>query len=177
MTPNAASAVSAPNLGADTARRSRYDNPLLLGPAYRLEVAEPVTLQSGAVLARHTIGFETYGTLSPARDNAVLICHSLTKGAYAAGRPAATACRPSSRSSSSSSGSLQHAFADVDARMQFASYQGDWRYPAAEIERMHQTLLVHGIEGRHTVLESDLGHGGFIYDVAGLRPTVGEFPG
>ena len=55
-----------------------YDNPLLIGPAYRLEVAEPVTLQSGAVLARHTIGFETYGTLSPARDNAVLICHSLT---------------------------------------------------------------------------------------------------
>ena len=46
----------------DTAGRSRYDNPLLIGPAYRLEAAEPVTLQSGAVLARHTIGFETYGT-------------------------------------------------------------------------------------------------------------------
>jgi homoserine O-acetyltransferase len=374
----------------DTAGRSRYDNPLLIGPAYRLEVAEPVTLQSGAVLARHTIGFETYGTLSPARDNAVLICHSLTKGAHAAGRhhptdrapgwwdaaigpgkmidtdryfvicsdtlsagastgpaspdpatgkpygltfplptikdmaaaqhllvtelgierlhavvggcfggmqalewiisfpgavdravvitttpstsphsiaifavmrhliradpawnggdyyggerpavgmgnaiaaalplwmsPEAVADRFGRRTNGGAPrgygvlpefeieqfierlaaqavdgtdpnalmyltraveyfdlehdyGSLQRAFADVDARMQFVSYQGDWRYPAAETERMHQALLAHGVESRHTVLESDLGHGGFIYDVAGLRPTVEEFLG
>ena len=58
-------------------------------------------------------------------------------------------------------GSLQRAFADVDARVQFVSSQGDWRYPAAETERMHQALLAHGVESRHTVLESDMGHGGF----------------
>jgi pimeloyl-ACP methyl ester carboxylesterase len=34
------------------------------------------------------VNFETYGTLSAARDNAILVCHSLTSRAHAAGRHA-----------------------------------------------------------------------------------------
>lgn len=33
-----------------------------------------------------TVGYETYGQLSPARDNAILICHHITGTSHAAGR-------------------------------------------------------------------------------------------
>ncbi len=42
-------------------------------------------LQSGSALSPVTVAYETYGTLSPARDNAVLVCHALSGDAHAAG--------------------------------------------------------------------------------------------
>lgn len=41
-------------------------------------------LDCGQTLACPTIAYETYGELSPARDNAVLICHALTGDQYVA---------------------------------------------------------------------------------------------
>jgi homoserine O-acetyltransferase/O-succinyltransferase len=41
----------------------------------------PVSLESGAVLPRVTVAYQTWGELSPARDNAVLVCHALTGSA------------------------------------------------------------------------------------------------
>ena len=41
-----------------------------------LNLAEPLLLDSGQSLASVRIAYEAYGTLSPARDNAVLICHA-----------------------------------------------------------------------------------------------------
>ncbi|MCX7691804.1 MAG: homoserine O-acetyltransferase [Tepidimonas taiwanensis] len=46
---------------------------------------EPLPLQSGAVLPSFELVYETYGTLSPARDNAVLICHALNASHHVAG--------------------------------------------------------------------------------------------
>lgn len=40
-------------------------------------------LQSGAVLSPVTVVFETYGKLSPAGDNAILVCHALSGDAHA----------------------------------------------------------------------------------------------
>jgi homoserine O-acetyltransferase len=74
-----------------------------------------------------------------------------------------------------SHGSLERALAPVSARLMFLSYREDWRYPAAETDRMHQTLLARGGDSRHVVLESSLGHGAFLFDVAGLARTVGDF--
>jgi homoserine O-acetyltransferase len=45
----------------------------------------PFALRAGATLSAITVAYETWGTLSPARDNAVLLCHALTGDSHAAG--------------------------------------------------------------------------------------------
>ena len=47
--------------------------------------AGDLTLQSGAVLRGARLSWKTHGTLSPARDNVILVCHALSGDAHAAG--------------------------------------------------------------------------------------------
>ena len=72
-------------------------------------------------------------------------------------------------------GRLEQALVPVTARVLFLSYRRDWRYPAAETDRMHQALLAVGRDSRHVVLDSGLGHGAFLFDVAGLAAPVADF--
>ena len=50
-----------------------------------LDLPRPVALDCGRALHPVRVAFETYGTLSPARDNVILVCHALSGDAHAAG--------------------------------------------------------------------------------------------
>ena len=50
-----------------------------------LDLPKPVQLDCGRVLHPVRVAYETYGTLSPARDNVILVCHALSGDAHAAG--------------------------------------------------------------------------------------------
>src|SRR6201986_1804137 len=50
-----------------------------------LDLPEPVRLDCGRELSGVQVAYETYGTLSPQRDNVILVCHALSGDAHAAG--------------------------------------------------------------------------------------------
>jgi homoserine O-acetyltransferase len=50
-----------------------------------LDLPEPIRLDCGQRLHPVRIAYETYGVLSPRRDNVILVCHALSGDAHAAG--------------------------------------------------------------------------------------------
>lgn len=50
-----------------------------------LDLPHPVSLDCGQELSPVRIAYETYGTLSPSKDNVILVCHALSGDAHAAG--------------------------------------------------------------------------------------------
>jgi homoserine O-acetyltransferase len=50
-----------------------------------LDLPGPVRLDCGRDFHPIRVAYETYGTLSPARDNVILVCHALSGDAHAAG--------------------------------------------------------------------------------------------
>jgi homoserine O-acetyltransferase len=50
-----------------------------------LDLPAPVRLDCGRALHPVRVAYETYGTLSPRRDNVILVCHALSGDAHAAG--------------------------------------------------------------------------------------------
>src|SRR5262245_1310289 len=50
-----------------------------------LDLPKPIALDCGQLLHPVRIAYETYGTLSPRRDNVILVCHALSGDAHAAG--------------------------------------------------------------------------------------------
>ena len=61
-----------------------------------LDLPQPLPLDRGGELYPVRVAYETYGTLSPARDNVILVCHALSGDAHAAGF-AATSVAASTR--------------------------------------------------------------------------------
>ena len=61
-----------------------------------IDLPEPIQLECGRALFPVRVAYETYGTLSPNRDNVILVCHALSGDAHAAGysaRPVAASTR------------------------------------------------------------------------------------
>ena len=50
-----------------------------------MHFAQPLRLQSGAILSDYTLVYETYGRLNAQRSNAVLVCHALNASHHVAG--------------------------------------------------------------------------------------------
>ncbi len=50
-----------------------------------LDLPDPVQLDCGRELVSLRVAYETYGDLSPQRDNVILVCHALSGDAHAAG--------------------------------------------------------------------------------------------
>jgi homoserine O-acetyltransferase len=50
-----------------------------------LDLPKPLELDCGRTLQKVRIAYETYGTLAPAKDNVILVCHALSGDAHAAG--------------------------------------------------------------------------------------------
>ena len=50
-----------------------------------LDLPTPVRLDCGRDLHPVRVAYETYGALSPRRDNVILVCHALSGDAHAAG--------------------------------------------------------------------------------------------
>lgn len=69
-----ASGTSAPMELVQRQTASLFDGPV------------PLQLECGATLGPIQVAYETYGTLSPRKDNVVYICHALTGDAHVAGR-------------------------------------------------------------------------------------------
>ncbi len=62
--------------GFDSSDSNRSARPLRY--AQRFELKAPLELEGGGVLPHARIAYETWGTLSEARDNAILVCHALS---------------------------------------------------------------------------------------------------
>jgi homoserine O-acetyltransferase/O-succinyltransferase len=73
-----------------------------------LDLPQPLALDCGRTLHPIRIAYETYGTLSPSRDNVILVCHALSGDAHAAGfttTPAAESTRDGFRADERDAGS------------------------------------------------------------------------
>jgi homoserine O-acetyltransferase len=66
----------------DSSDALRHARPLKY--AQSVTFAEPLELELGGRLPQVTVTYETYGTLSARRDNAVLICHALSGDSHVA---------------------------------------------------------------------------------------------
>lgn len=69
-------------------------------------------------------------------------------------------------------GGLRQALAGVSGEVTLASYRSDWRYPSAEMEEINTALTSLGVSSRHVVLDSEIGHGAFLYDVPSIAPLL-----
>jgi homoserine O-acetyltransferase len=70
---------SPPDVGARSVGIVRTEFATLFSPS------DPLILNNSRKLGPITVAYETYGRLSPQRDNAIFICHALTGDAHAAG--------------------------------------------------------------------------------------------
>jgi homoserine O-acetyltransferase len=78
-----------------------------VSPQYA-EFSEPLPLECGRTLSPLRIAYETYGSLSPDRDNVILVCHALSGDAHAAGWSTESGIRSAVDGFKAENGSARH---------------------------------------------------------------------
>ena len=61
---------------------ARHAKPLRYAQSF--DLLEPLDLELGGCLPNITVAYETYGELSSARDNAILVCHAISGDSHVA---------------------------------------------------------------------------------------------
>ncbi len=72
-------------------------------------------------------------------------------------------------------GSLERALAGTMGETLLISYASDWRYPSSALDLVRLALEETGAKVEHQVLESDFGHGAFVYDTKTIAPILIDF--
>lgn len=70
---------------------------------------------------------------------------------------------------------LSEAFLGFTGRTLLVSYRSDWRYPPEEVDQIRVALEKIGLFVKHKILDSDFGHGAFIYDAKGVGRSIQRF--
>jgi homoserine O-acetyltransferase/O-succinyltransferase len=76
---------SVPDVGPRSVGLVTTQTTTLFSPPHELVLTNPRTSSPPRRLGPINVAYETYGQLSPQRDNAVFVCHALTGDAHAAG--------------------------------------------------------------------------------------------
>ena len=71
--------------------------------------------------------------------------------------------------------SLSGIFSNAGFRTLLIGYSTDWRYPPEEMAEIGKALCAKGLSVEFRVLDSDFGHGAFIYDSAGALGIIRDF--
>jgi homoserine O-acetyltransferase/O-succinyltransferase len=74
-------------------------------------------------------------------------------------------------------GSLEAAFANWRGRTLLLSFDTDWLFPIAEVERVETAMRANGVDVRHDRISSPNGHDTFLIDWDLVTPPVREFLG
>jgi homoserine O-acetyltransferase len=72
-------------------------------------------------------------------------------------------------------GSLERAFADVQARYLLISFSSDWLYPPHDAEEIAAALRASGKDVRHHCIQASYGHDSFLLDEAAQAPLIAAF--
>ncbi len=72
-------------------------------------------------------------------------------------------------------GGLRDSLARFSGSTLLVSYKSDWRYPPEEMEAICEALAANNAPVEHLRLESDFGHGAFLYDSEGADNALRRF--
>jgi homoserine O-acetyltransferase len=72
-------------------------------------------------------------------------------------------------------GGLEAAFARYRSPALLVSFETDWLFPPAEVEKVHSALRNNGVDAKHVALRTVSGHDAFLVDYRLITPPVRDF--
>ena len=149
----------------------------LTGIESKLFTARDFRLESGQSLPVLELAYETYGSLSPARDNAVLVVHGYTSSHHAAGRnaPGKQGRGVAPGAAGWFDGLIGPSMGGFQSFQWAASYPGFMKAIVPSVTAPRSPAGLDRLEALQTRLASDPNwNGGWYYDTGGIARTLEE---